>query len=292
MKYAWIKKHRKQFPVAVMCRILQVSSSGYYEGMKRQPCLQLIRRRSIAQAAAHSYFESNHIYGYRKVHDDLINEGVPFCKETVRRVMRDIGLFSRIKRKFVVTTDSNHLRATAENLLNRDFTAKAPNQKWVADITYIPTQAGWLYLAVILDLFSRRIVGWSMSDTIDSGLVQSALRMALADRNPNTGLMHHSDRGVQSASSDFQKLLKDNKTVCSRSRKGNCWDNACVERFFGSLKNEWVQKKIYPTFDEAKKDIFNYIEMFYNRKRKHASLGYVSPVVYEEMHEMNQNRAA
>ena len=166
------------------------------------------------------------------------------------------------------------------------------NQKWVADITYIPTKMGWLYLAVVMDLFSRRIVGWSMSDTIDSALVQSAMRMALADRHPSDGLIHHSDRGVQYASGDFQDLLKDNKATCSMSRKGNCWDNACVESFFGSLKNEWVRGEIYETFDDAKKAIFNYIEMFYNRKRKHASLGYVSPVVYEEMHEMNQNRAA
>ena len=292
MKYAWIKRHRRQFPVAVMCRSLKVSTSGYYDSVKRNPCPQLIRRSSIAQAAAVSYFESKRIYGHRKVHEDLIAEGVICCKETVRRIMRDIGLFSRIKRKFVVTTDSDHALTIAENIINRNFTADAPDQKWAADITYIPTKVGWLYLAVVMDLFSRRIVGWSMSDTIDSVLVQSAMKMALAGRKPSDGLIHHSDRGVQYASGDFQDLLKDNKAICSMSRKGNCWDNACVESFFGSLKNEWVRGKIYETFDAAKKDIFNYIEMFYNRKRRHASLGYVSPVVYEEMHEMKQNRAA
>ena len=292
MKYAWIKRHRKQFPVAVMCRSLKVSTSGYYDSVKRNPCPQLVRRSSIAQSAAVSYFESKRIYGHRKVHEDLIAEGILCCKETVRRIMRDIGLFSRIKRKFVVTTNSDHALTIAENILDRNFTADAPDQKWAADITYIPTKIGWLYLAVVMDLFSRRIVGWSMSDTIDSELVQSAMRTALADRRPDVGLIHHSDRGVQYASGDFQKLLDDNKTVCSMSRKGNCWDNACVESFFGSLKNEWVKGKIYETFDDAKKDIFNYIEMFYNRKRRHASLGYVSPVVYEEMHEMKQNRAA
>ena len=292
MKYAWIKKHRKRFPVAVMCRSLKVSTSGYYDSVKRKPCDQLIRRQSIAQAAAHSYFESQRVYGHRKVYEDLVVEGVICCKETVRRIMRDIGLFSRIKRKFVVTTNSEHALAIAENILNRNFTAEKPDQKWVADITYIPTKMGWLYLAVVMDLFSRRIVGWSMSDTIDSALVQSAMKMALADRNPSAGLIHHSDRGVQYACGDFQDLLKDSKAVCSMSRKGNCWDNACVESFFGSLKNEWIRGKIYETFDDAKKDIFNYIEVFYNRKRRHASLGYVSPVVYEEMHEMKQNRAA
>jgi len=292
VKYAWIKKHSKQFPVAVMCRALKVSTSGYYDSVKRKPCAQLIRRQSIAQAAAVSYFESHRVYGHRKVYEDLVAEEVICCKETVRRIMRDIGLFSRIKRKFVVTTNSDHALAIAENILDRNFTADSPNQKWVADITYIPTKMGWLYLAVVMDLFSRKIVGWSMSDTIDSVLVQSAMKIALADRKPSDGLIHHSDRGVQYASGDFQDLLKDNKATCSMSRKGNCWDNACVESFFGSLKNEWVRGKIYETFDDAKKDIFNYIEMFYNRKRRHESLGYVSPMVYEEMHEMNQNRAA
>jgi len=292
VKYAWIKGHKKQFPVTVMCRVLRVSTSGYYDSVKRNPCPQLIRRSSIAQLAAVSYFESRRIYGHRKVHEDLIAEGVVCCKETVRRIMRDVGLFSRIKRKFVVTTDSDHALAIAENIINRNFTADAPDQKWAADITYIPTRMGWLYLAVVMDLFSRRIVGWSMSDTIDSELVQSAMRQALADRRPDVGLIHHSDRGVQYASGGFQKLLDDNNAICSMSRKGNCWDNACVESFFGSLKNEWVKGKIYKTFDDAKKDIFNYVEMFYNRKRRHASLGYVSPVVYEEMHEMKQNWAA
>ena len=292
MKYAWIKKHRKQFPVAVMCRSLKVSASGYYDSVKRYPCPQLVRRTSIAQSAAMSYFESKRIYGHRKVHEDLIAEGVVCCKETVRRIMRDIGLFSRIKRKFVVTTNSDHTLTIAKNIINRHFTADAPDQKWAADITYIPTKMGWLYLAVVMVLFSRRIVGWSMGNTIDSVLVQSAMKMALTDRRPNSGLIHHSDRGVQYASGDFQDLLEDNKAICSMSRKGNCWDNACVESFFGSLKNEWVRGKIYETFDDAKKDVFNYIEMFYNRKRRHASLGYVSPVVYEEMHEMKQNRAA
>lgn len=291
MKYAWIKKHRKMFPVAVMCRTLMVSTSGYYGSIKRAPCDQLIRRRSIAQAAAVSYFESRRVYGYRKVYEDLA-DGVICCRETVRRVMREIGLFSRIKRKFVVTTNSNHTLAIAENILNRNFTADRPNRKWAADITYIPTKMGWLYLAVVMDLFSRRIVGWSMSDTIDSVLVQSAMRMALGRRNPDAGVIHHSDRGVQYASEDFQELLKDNKAVCSMSRKGNCWDNACVESFFGSLKNEWVKGKIYESFEDGKKDIFNYIEIFYNRKRRHKTLGYVSPVVYEEMYEMKQDRAA
>ena len=292
MRYAWIKKNKRLFPTAVMCRVLRASTSGYYDSVKRSPCPQQIRRRSIAQAAAHSYFESRRIYGHRKVHEDLIEEGIICCRETVRRIMRDIGLYSRIKRKFAVTTDSNHTLKVARNLIGRDFTSKAPNHKWAADITYIPTKMGWLYLAVVMDLFSRRIVGWAMSENIDSQLVQSAMKMAILHRQPDKSLIHHSDRGVQYASEGFQDLLDDNDIVCSMSRKGNCWDNACVESFFGSLKSEWVKGKIYESFEEGKNDIFNYIEMFYNRKRRHASLGYVSPVVYEEMHEMKQGRAA
>ena len=292
MKYAWIKRHKRLFPTVVMCRVLKVSTSGYYDSVKCQPSARQVRRNSIAQAVAHSYFESKRIYGYRKVYEDLIAEDIQCCDETVRRVMRDIGLYSRIKRKFVVTTDSNHIFKIADNILGRNFKAARPNRKWAADITYIPTKLGWLYLAVVMDLYSRRIVGWAMSENIDSALVQSAMKMALLHRRPGAGLIHHSDRGVQYAAQDFQDLLEDNNVVCSMSRKGNCWDNACVESFFGSLKSEWVKDRIYESFDDGKKDIFNFIEMFYNRQRRHKTLGYVSPVVYEEAYEVKQEQAA
>ena len=292
MKYAWIKKNKRLFPTAVMCRVLKVSTSGYYDSVDRNPSAQQVKRGSIAKAVAYSYFESERVYGYRKVYEDLIAEDVQCCKETVRRIMRNIGLYSRIKRKFVVTTDSNHIFKIAENILGRNFKADRPNHKWAADITYIPTKQGWLYLAIVMDLFSRKIVGWAMSDNIDSKLVQSAMKMALIYRQPTGKLIHHSDRGVQYAASDFQDLLEDNNIVCSMSRKGNCWDNACAESFFGSLKNEWIKGKIYETLEEGKKDVFNYIEMFYNRKRRHKTLGYVSPVVYEEMYEMKQEQVA
>jgi transposase InsO family protein len=287
-----MKKHMKLFRVAVMCRVLSVSASGYYGSVKRQPCQQLIRHRDIAHAAAHSYFESYRIYGYRKVYQDLQDENLICCQETVRRIMHRIGLYSCVRRKFVVTTDSDHALKVADNLLARDFTAKAVNQKWAADITYIPTKIGWLYLAVVMDLFSRRIVGWAMSENIDSKLVQSAMKMAIQHRGPAKGLIHHSDRGVQYAAGDFQDMLEDNKIICSMSRKGNCWDNACAESFFSKLKNEWVKDKIYETYENGKKDIFKYIEVFYNRKRRHASLGNVSPTAYEKMHELNQDWAA
>ena len=292
MKYAWIKANTKHFAVAQMCRILAVSFSGYYESLKRLPCQQIIRRENISQSIARSYFQSNRIYGYRKVHEDLLEENINCCSETVRRIMRDIDLHSRVKRKFVITTDSDHSFKIADNILNRNFRADYPNQKWAADITYIPTKSGWLYLAVVMDLFSRRIVGWSMSKNIDCKLVQNAVKMAILHRNPDKGLIHHSDRGVQYAAQDFQDLLYDNDFICSMSRKGNCWDNACVESFFGSLKSEWVKDKKYESYKEAEIDIFNYIEVFYNRKRRHASLGNVSPADYEKKHKINLEQAA
>ena len=292
MRYAWIQEHTKTFPVAVMCRVLQVSTSGYYDWLGRKPSSQQQRREQIAQQAAHSYFESKRIYGYRKVYQDLLEGGVLCCEETVRRIMRRIGLYSRIKGKFVVTTDSGHDLIVAANLLDRNFTAEMPNQKWVADITYVATDEGWLYLAAVMDLFSRRIVGWAMSEHIDASLVVSAMAMALSQRRPEVGLLHHSDRGSQYASDVFQELLQDNGIVCSMSRKGDCWDNACMESFFGSLKTEWVTVKKYKTRDEAEKDIFKYIELFYNRKRRHAALGYLSPAAYEESYETKQQLAA
>jgi transposase InsO family protein len=288
VKYAWIKQH----PVMVMCHVLQLSSSGYYGWLEHQPSAKQQRRQHILRAIGHSYFESRRIYGYRKVHQDLLEANIVCCEETVRRIMRDIGLYSRVRRKFVLTTDSNHSLAVAENLLDRDFTATTPNQKWVADITYIPTSQGWLYLAAVMDLYSRRIVGWAMNKHIDSALVISAMNMALSQRRPETDLLHHSDRGSQYASDAFQDLLDNNGVVCSMSRKGDCWDNACMESFFGSLKTEWLGDKKYKTRQEAKNDIFKYIELFYNRKRRHAALGYLSPAAYEELYEKERKQVA
>ena len=214
------------------------------------------------------------------------------CQETVRRIMGELGLHSWVRRKFVVTTDSDHNEPIAANILNRDFTAERPNQKWVADITYIATKEGWLYLAAVMDLYSRRIVGWSMSDQIDTALVASAMNMAIFHRRPIDDLMHHSDRGVQYASGDYQQKLKDLNIVCSMSRKGNCWDNAAMESFFGSLKTEWVYGKFYKNREIAKNDLFNYIEVFYNRQRRHASLGNVNPAAFEKRYEADQDQVA
>ena len=265
-----------------MCRVLQVSTSGYYAWRKRKPSKQARVRQQIAEKAAEFQERSRGIYGYRKVYEDIAQETeITCCEETVRRIMHEKGLFSRVKRKFVNTTNSRHQQPLAENILAREFTASQMNEKWVADITYIPTHEGWLYLAGIMDLYSRRIVGWSMSERIDSALVCDALAMAVEQRSPGSGLLHHSDRGVQYASDRFQELLDRYEMRCSMSRKGNCWDNACKESFFGKLKGEWVRGVTYSTRREAERELFWYIEVFYNRTRRHASLGYVSPAVFE-----------
>jgi len=291
VRYAWIKEHAGRFPVTRMCGVLRVSVSGYYDWRVRKPSRMRQNRNTIAHAAARSYFDSNRIYGYRKVHKDIIESDVKCCPETLRRTMRSLGLFSRVKRKFVATTDSNHTLPVAQNILDRDFAADAPDRKWASDITYIATDEGWLYLAAVMDLYSRKIVGWSMSERIDAALVEQAMKMAVSQRRPQPGLVCHSDRGSQYASDSMQKLLGDHQIVCSMSRKGNCWDNACMESFFGSLKTEWVYGKRYANRDEARKDVFKYIEMFYNRQRRHATLGYVSPAAYEQGYKNNDMAA-
>jgi putative transposase len=266
-----------------MFRVLHVSAGGYYAWTERKPSQWQIRRASIAESVKKSHARSAQIYGYRKVHEDLMQEEGHSCSgEFVRRIMRKNGLRSKVKSRFVVTTDSAHGYSVAPNRLERQFSADEQNQKWVGDITYIRTQEDWLYLCIVQDLYSRRIVGWAMSDTINGKLVCAALQMALQQRRPGPGLLFHSDRGVQYAADEYQELLRRNKTLCSMSRKGNCWDNACAENFFSRLKSEHIQDRVYTTRDEARLDVFWYIEVFYNRSRRHAALGYVSPVAFEE----------
>lgn len=265
------------FPVSVMCAVLEVSTSGYYAWLERDPAAASTPNQPLAAAVTRSYLDSDRTYGYRKVWQDLQAASVACCQETVRRVMKRLGFCAQYKRRFVVTTDSNHGYAVAENVLNRDFFAEAPDRKWVADITYIPTQEGWLYLAAVLDLFSRKVVGWAASERIDEALVTAALERAIRQRRPGPGLLHHSDRGSQYAADGYQRVLSNMGMVCSMSRKGNCWDNAVMERFFGSLKAERVNRRSYPTRAEAKKDLFLYIEWFYNAGRRHAALSYQTP---------------
>ena len=282
MKYVWIRGHADEFPVALMCRVLKVSRSGYYGWLVRRPSQRKKRRKQIAAAARQSHQDSNRIYGYRKVHEELVQDkGLKCCKETVRKVMRRLGIRSKVTRKFIVTTNSRHRRPVAANKLDRDFRASGPNQKWVADITYVRTREGWLYLGVVMDLWSRRIVGWSMSKTIDAKLVCDAMNMAVRSRCLGQGLIHHSDRGIQYASERFQQLLALHGVDCSMSRKGDCWDNAPAESFFGKLKTEHIGQCIYKNRREAEQELFWYIEVFYNRQRRHAELGYLSPAEFE-----------
>ncbi len=226
--------------------------------------------------------KSRKTYGYRRIHDDFFELGEPYGKHRIARIMKENAIHPKTKRKFKVTTDSKHNKPIYNNHLNRQFHAIAPNQRWVSDITYIPTVEGWLYLAVVMDLFSRKIIGWSMSDRMKESLVVNALKMTLFRRKIHSEVLLHSDRGSQYASEHFQQLLRDNAIECSMSRKGNCWDNAAMESFFHTLKTECIHHERYLTRDEAKKSVFDYIEIFYNRQRKHSYLGYQSPAQYEQ----------
>jgi putative transposase len=288
VRYAWIDEQRDSYPLGLLCRVLQVARSGYYAWRRREPSLRAQRRRRIGEAAEQSHRDSHGTYGYRRVHQDLADDPeIACCRETVRRVMGEWGLFGRHQRRFVRTTDSNHQEPIAANRLKRDFTATRPDQKWLADITYIRLTVGWLYLAVILDCFSRRIVGWSLSRRIDADLVCAALEMALRRRGPQGDLVHHSDRGVQYASQAMRDRLHREGLTMSMSRKGNPWDNAMMESFFGSLKTEWIDEG-YATEAQARMELFKYIEMFYNPTRRHSALGYLSPNEYERRYQAGQ----
>ena len=282
MKFAFIRAHLDEFPLDRVCEVLGVSRSGYYAWRDRPSCVRLKRREELAAKVRLVHAQNRQIYGSPRVTAALAAQGEHVCRNTVARIMHDQGLRAKGKKKFVPrTTDSAHTQPVASNLLDRQFQTPGPNRKWAGDITYIPTQEGWLYLAGILDLHSRKIVGWSMDDHMRSDLVLDALEMAIARRQPPAGLLHHSDRGVQYACDDYQGLLARHKMQVSMSGKGDCWDNAVMESFWGTLKTELVHHEHYRTREEARASIFEYIEVFYNRKRLHSSLGYVSPETFE-----------
>jgi transposase InsO family protein len=260
-----------------MCRALQVSRSGYYAFVKRPLSKRAKRRRELLKTIE-TIFESNHrIYGAPRITRALPDEQKA-CKGTVAKLMRENGIRSKTVKKFKATTDSNHTLPVAENILNRDFKAARRNEKWVSDITYIWTDEGWLYLAGLLDLYDSSVVGWSMGNTMRTELVSSALKSAIRQTRPGEGLIVHSDRGVQYASKEYQKLLKKYGFICSMSRKGNCYDNAPMESFWGKLKTEWLYGKRFKTREQAKQAVFEYIELFYNRKRLHSSNDYIAPL--------------
>jgi len=282
VKFAWIEAHLGEFEVEAMCRILEVSSSGYYAWQKRDPSEREQRRGKLLNEIKQVHAKSRGIYGSPRVFRELKDSGVKVCENTVAKLMSTAEITSKSVKKFVpTTTDSKHPHPVAPNLLDRQFEAKSPNQKWVTDITYVQTDEGWLYVAAVLDLCSRMVVGWSMAENMKTELVADALRMALKRRNPAAGILHHSDRGVQYACGDYQNLLKAHGCVCSMSRTGNCYDNAAMESFWSTLKRELVHHHKYATREEARLSIFEYIEVFYNRVRRHSSLGYVSPEAFE-----------
>lgn len=275
--------HHAEFPVSVMCSVFQVSRSGYYAWNKRPESSRSRENRVLSQEIAEIHRQSDGIYGSPKIHGELRRRGKRHSKNRIVRLMRKDGLYSKTKLKFRVTTDSSHSQAVAPNLLNREFSPARPNQAWVCDITYIWTAEGWLYLAVVMDLFSRTIVGWSMAERMTRQLAMDALTLAAKRRNPPRGLLHHSDRGSQYASEDYQGILTKLGMICSMSRTGNCWDNAPAESFFGILKRELIFHNRYLNRSQARQSIFNYIERFYNRRRIHSSLGYLAPSEYEEL---------
>jgi putative transposase len=283
MTYRFIDQHKDQWPVRWLCQTLGVSPASYY-AWRQCPRSAVEQRRHLLLVeirAIHAQFKAR--YGSPRIHAELVARGHGCCVNTVAKLMREAGIVAKTARKFrCSTTDSDHDLPVAENLLDRQFDPAAANESWVADITYIPTREGWLYLAAVEDLYSRRVVGWAMAEHRESRLVVDALAMAVQRRLPGEGLLAHSDRGSQYASEHYQRLLAKHGITCSMSRRADCWDNAPMESFFASLKKELVHDADFVTRAEARAAIFEYIEVFYNGQRRHSSLGYVSPVEYEQ----------
>jgi putative transposase len=283
VRYPFVKEQQQgRFSLHGLCRTMKVSRAGYYAWLNREPCRRDWEEAELLVHIQTSHKESKETYGSPRVYQDLKATGIRCGRHRVARIMQKHAIRAAIKSRYIMTTDSKHDLPVAQNLLEQKFEAEKPNARWAADITYIWTREGWLYLAVILDLFSRRVNGWAMNKTIDRSLVIGALTAALYKRRTTEeDLICHSDRGSQYASSDYQRLLSDAGIVCSMSRKGNCYDNAPVESFFASLKRELVHRHTFNTRDEARQAIFWWIEAWYNRKRRHSALGYISPDQFE-----------
>jgi transposase InsO family protein len=283
MTYRFIDQHKDQWPVRWLCETLEVSPAGYYAWRQCSRSAREQRRDALLVEirAVHTQFKAR--YGSPRIHAELVARGHDCCVNTVAKRMREAGITAKTARKFrCTTTDSNHDLPVAANLLDRHFNPAAPNESWVADITYIPTREGWLYLAAVEDLYSRRVIGWAMAEHMESRLVVDALAMAVQRRLPDEGLLAHSDRGSQYASEHYQLLLAKHGITCSMSRRADCWDNAPMESFFASLKKELVHDADFATRSEARAALFEYIEVFYNVQRRHSSLGYVAPAEYEQ----------
>lgn len=282
MRFAFIRAEKAKHDVTLLCEMLEVSRQGYYAWVGRKVCQRRLRDEVLRRSIHRAFADSGARYGAPRVHRALAAEGEVTSRKRVARLMRHDGLVARRRRRFVHTTDSRHGFQVAPNLVARKFVPAEPNRIWATDLTYIPTEKGWLYLAVVLDLYSRKVVGWSMQPYSDRRLVLAALQMAIDARRPTPGtLMHHSDRGVQYACDDYRRALADAEITASMSRKGDCWDNAVVESFFSTLKQELVYRTTFVDHHAARAALFQYIESFYNRRRLHSALGYLSPADYE-----------
>jgi transposase InsO family protein len=282
VRFDWIHRQREQFEVSIMCEVLRVSRSGYYAWAIRPPGERASRQAELTEQIRLVHAESFGTYGSPRVRAELVEQKIDVCVNTVAKLMKRAEIRSVRRRRFVVrTTDSDHDLPVASNRLDRQFAADLPDRKWACDITYVPTREGFLYLAAVIDLCSRRIVGWSMADHLRTELCTDALEMALRSRRPGSGLLHHSDRGVQYASADYQQRLRAHGIAVSMSRTGDCYDNAMMESFWGTLKTELVHHRSYTTRDQARHSIFRYIECWYNRKRRHSAIGYKSPEQFE-----------
>ena len=284
MRYAFIKEHRSNWAVALIASVMEVSVSGFYDWLKRPVSKRAQEDEKLSKKIVMFHCGSRCSYGSPRIHQDLKADGHKVGRKRVARLMREAGIRGKTKRKFKTTTNSNHKRPKAGNLVKQNFHTARPDTLWASDITYIPTAEGWLYLAVTLDLFSRKVIGWAFSDRLTDDLTQAALTMATQQRASSKGLIHHSDQGVQYASYDFRKTLETAGIVQSMSGKGNCYDNAVVESFFASLKTEEVKGADYQTRQQSKTSIFSYIEGFYNPKRRHSSLSYLSPIEFETLY--------
>ncbi len=281
MKYAFIRAHQDVHKIQQMCAVLEVSSSGYYDWVDRPESSRALENRRLVTRIRCFHKASNAVYGSPRIHEDLLESGEQVGVNRVARLMKQEHIQSKVAKKFIITTESRHGLPAAPDRLKRQFRTDLPNQAWVSDTTFIPTRQGWMFLAVILDLFSRQVIGWAMGNHNNSQLVADALTMAIWRRGHAEQVIVHSDRGVTYASRDYQQLLDRHQLLCSMSRKGECLDNAVAESFFGSLKTELVDHEDYLTKAKAKQSLFEYIEIFYNRRRRHSYLGYISPVEYE-----------
>ena len=290
MRFRFIEEHRDEFPVKLMCTVLGVSTSGYYAWRDRPPSKREMANRELTARIKEEFEKSRETYGSPRIYQVMRKLGLMCSQNRVARLMRAAGLKAKQTRRYRSTTKRNKADRAAPNILKRDFSAEAPNKKWVADITYIATQEGWLYLATIMDLFSRRVVGWAMSPRMTSDLTLSALEMATRRCRPERGLIHHSDQGSQYTDSTYQAVLAAHGIVATMNGVGSWWDNAPMESFFGTLKSELVYDRAYRTRAEASPDLFYYIEAWYNRRRIHSALGYESPEAYEQLYHNNAIR--